>query len=318
MSSSNFFKRKTIITISAIVMIIAGVSIAIAAGNTSGYAWADALGWIDFSSNVTVWGDGVEGWATIYDTGEEISLDCSTGPDGDCSYPYGVTNDGLGNLSGWAWSDDIGWISFDCHNPETGGTSPDYSCVQSLYQVKIDDQGNFYGWAWNDTVGWISFNCNQVETGDTCSVSNYKVTTEWHSGPVAGTLVSGTFDTRVATGASFNFIVWRGSLNNGSVSFQFATSDCENGATNAPTCDVDPGWQWSAKVSGSDGVFLGPGGTSDQADVYATSGPGTPVGIVNQDVHNNKRYFRYWVLVETDSAQTATPVIEDIIVNWSP
>lgn len=287
------------------------------------YAWSDTIGWIDMltTGTVNIAADGLEGYAQFGPGGgpyNYISFDCATGPAGsNCtSVDYGVVNDANGNLSGWAWSDAIGWISFDCHNPETGGSSPDYSCAQSLYQVKINPQGDFGGWAWNDIAGWISFNCSQTETGNQCATSNYKVKSAWTPGPAKGSLVSGTFDTKVPGGASFNYIVWKGSLNNGRVAFQLATSNCDNGATNAPTCDQNIGWGGS-KVSG-DGAFLGPGGTPVDEDSYVTSGPDVPVGLVNQATHNNRRYFRYKVFLETDSSQSATPVVNDVIVNWSP
>ena len=53
------------------------------------------------------------------------------------------------NVSGWAWSDNIGWISF---NNTTDGSSVNYG-------VNIDGStGLFSGYAWSDNIGWISFN----------------------------------------------------------------------------------------------------------------------------------------------------------------
>ncbi|MCP5019020.1 MAG: hypothetical protein GY938_27635, partial [Ketobacter sp.] len=55
---------------------------------------------------------------------------------------YGVNNDGNGNLSGYAWSANAGWINF---NPSDG-------------QVTIDPTtGEFDGYAWGENVGWIHF-----------------------------------------------------------------------------------------------------------------------------------------------------------------
>ncbi|MCB9810434.1 hypothetical protein H6781_02475 [Candidatus Nomurabacteria bacterium] len=45
-------------------------------------------------------------------------------------------------VGGYAWSDNIGWICFDC------GTA----------NVAIDVAGNFSGYAWSDNIGWIDFN----------------------------------------------------------------------------------------------------------------------------------------------------------------
>lgn len=55
------------------------------------------------------------------------------------------------NLSGWAWSSNIGWVSFNCTN--------DGSCGQSTYGVTINPStGLFSGYAWSNNIGWISFN----------------------------------------------------------------------------------------------------------------------------------------------------------------
>lgn len=66
------------------------------------------------------------------------------------------------NVSGFAWSENIGWISF---NSKSDGSSVNYG-------VKIDPQtGYFSGYAWSENIGWISFNRNETgapPTGDPC------------------------------------------------------------------------------------------------------------------------------------------------------
>jgi len=58
------------------------------------------------------------------------------------------TND---NVSGWAWSENIGWISFNCTNLGT--------CGIVNYGVNIDSStGVFSGYAWSENIGWITFN----------------------------------------------------------------------------------------------------------------------------------------------------------------
>ena len=55
---------------------------------------------------------------------------------------------------GWAWSENIGWISFNCDNPEL----PSPRCSNS-YKVTIDaDTGEFSGYAYSENIDWISFN----------------------------------------------------------------------------------------------------------------------------------------------------------------
>jgi hypothetical protein len=53
-------------------------------------------------------------------------------------------------LMGYAWSQNLGWISMNCAN--------DSSCASSDYKVTLDaTTNNLTGYAWNDTVGWIQF-----------------------------------------------------------------------------------------------------------------------------------------------------------------
>lgn len=54
------------------------------------------------------------------------------------------------NVSGWSWSENIGWISFNCTNTS--------SCGAVNYGVTIDpDNGKFSGYGWSENVGWLSF-----------------------------------------------------------------------------------------------------------------------------------------------------------------
>ncbi|MDD5145469.1 MAG: PKD domain-containing protein [Candidatus Pacebacteria bacterium] len=56
------------------------------------------------------------------------------------------------NVSGFAWSENIGWISF---GNISGGTVS--------YGVDINEAGEFSGQAWSENIGWISF--DKAETG---------------------------------------------------------------------------------------------------------------------------------------------------------
>jgi hypothetical protein len=65
------------------------------------------------------------------------------------------------NVWGWAWAENIGWISFNCDNPEL---SPP-RCASSNYGVNIaSSTGILSGYAWSrgtnadiGGIGWISF-----------------------------------------------------------------------------------------------------------------------------------------------------------------
>ncbi|MHB1163220.1 MAG: hypothetical protein ACYCZZ_01700 [Minisyncoccota bacterium] len=58
------------------------------------------------------------------------------------------------NLSGYAWSSNIGWISFNCTNTNT--------CLTSPYGVSVAADGTLSGYAWSSNIGWISFNAADV------------------------------------------------------------------------------------------------------------------------------------------------------------
>jgi hypothetical protein len=126
-----------------------------------------------------------------------------------------------------------------------------------------------------------------------------------------GSLISSIFDTQVTGGSAINTVMWQGTQPSGTnVFFQIASANCSNGATNPPTCSVDSGWG-DPKTSG-DGAFVGPDGTSN-----SFYNPGNPnvQSEVNLAYHNNKRYWRYKVVL-VPSANS--PTVTDIIINWSP
>jgi hypothetical protein len=63
-------------------------------------------------------------------------------------------------LAGYAWSSNIGWISFNCDQTDLGGTN---ECAtggtgNSDYAVSISASGILSGYAWSSNIGWISFN----------------------------------------------------------------------------------------------------------------------------------------------------------------
>ncbi len=54
------------------------------------------------------------------------------------------------NVSGFAWSENIGWISFNCTDQGT--------CGSVNYGVHVNNlTGAFSGFAWSENIGWIQF-----------------------------------------------------------------------------------------------------------------------------------------------------------------
>ena len=76
------------------------------------------------------------------------------------------------NVSGWAWSENIGWISF---NNTTGGGGINYG-------VNIDSDGTFSGYAWSENIGWIDF----APSGSYPDVPDYSVKVDTDSSEVSG------------------------------------------------------------------------------------------------------------------------------------
>ena len=135
----------------------------------SQHAYAENVGWINAEPNddgregIQV-GDGeLSGWMWGENIGW-ISLSCKNTLS--CATTdYGVLNDGNGTLSGYAWSENVGWINFA---PSTSGVTIDSTT------------GEFTGYAWSENAGWISFNCANTSS---CGNADYKVTTDWACNP---------------------------------------------------------------------------------------------------------------------------------------
>lgn len=259
--------------------------------NYTQWAWNDVIGWIDFKAapdNVQIFNDRLEGYAGS-GVGS-IALNCNSTPNGDiCGVSnFKVSNNGTGLLSGYGWNDNIGWISFWCGNEGVG------NCAASDYRVTVDGNGDFFGWAWSEVAGWISFNCAELPPAGGCGSSNYKLNTTWRTAPAAsGDLTSSVFDTGVSEGAALQSLIWQGIKPAGTnVKFQIASS----GSASGP---------WS---------FVGPDNST--SGYYVPAGPDVPIAI-DRDDHNNKRYFRYKVFLESDALGEAAPTIDDIIINWS-
>lgn len=73
------------------------------------------------------------------------------------SYKNSFASPNSGNVTGFAWSSNVGWTSFNCSNLNTCGTVN--------YGVTVSPAGDFSGYAWNSNLGtggssagWLSFN----------------------------------------------------------------------------------------------------------------------------------------------------------------
>jgi hypothetical protein len=140
----------------------------------------------------------------------------------------------------------------------------------------------FYYVTAQDSVGNVSAS-SSVASG----------TTTANAGNGTGTLDSETLDTGVTSGAEINAVTWQGNQPSGTmVGFQFAVSSSSSGPWN----------------------FAGPDGTS--GTMY-TGLAGAPIPLSNYSSLSG-RYFRYRVILSTNSTGTATPRVQGVDVNWSP
>mgnify|MGYP001571005032 CR=1 FL=1 len=84
----------------------------------------------------------------------------------------------LDNVFGWAWSENIGWISANCVTDGTCGGLQNYG-------VNIDlTTGNLSGLAWSENIGYISFNRSETANppsapfnGGSGPIANYNSST---------------------------------------------------------------------------------------------------------------------------------------------
>ncbi len=150
-------------------------------------------------------------------------------------------------------------------------------------------------------------------------IVTYKYTQNLGGLPAKGELVSSTFDTGAIKGAAYNSLLWKGNFNGGvkgMVRFQLAASNCPGGQSDYPAC-----------ASGAWGdintPFVGYSAVSDcGSSVYYDALPDEPIEAMCASYLNNKRYFRYKVILCSNgdcvSGGLINPEVTDVIINWAP
>lgn len=140
------------------------------------YAWNDNSGWWDLR-NVVLNTDTnhLSGNAIVLSGKDQVSFSCSsTNSCNDSNYQV-TLNQSTNELEGYAWGENVGWVSFNC---KTGSEAGGSVCNTSDYKVTIDPAtGEWDGYAWSENFGWISFNCETggADQSNVCATSNYKV-----------------------------------------------------------------------------------------------------------------------------------------------
>jgi hypothetical protein len=67
---------------------------------------------------------------------------------------FAASQSGSTPITGYAWSDTIGWIDLNCANSGVCGTNN--------FGLSISQNGNISGYAWSDNVGWVSANASDL------------------------------------------------------------------------------------------------------------------------------------------------------------
>lgn len=95
-------------------------------------------------------------------------------------------------LRGYAWNDNLGFISFYCNGPAGNKKNEGIACGTYDYAVKIgaDAAGTrpLTGYAWNESLGYINFSCSGGldGNGNACGPFNYGVTMNSATGDLSG------------------------------------------------------------------------------------------------------------------------------------
>jgi hypothetical protein len=92
-------------------------------------------------------------------------------------------------LTGWIWSDTIGWISASC--TDLG------SCTTSNYSLTVASDGTISGYGWSENIGWVSANASDL-AGCPTAPCTAKITddslTGWLKALSGGSSQSGGWD----------------------------------------------------------------------------------------------------------------------------
>ncbi len=156
------------------------------------------------------------------------------------------------NLSGWAWSENIGWLSFNATNES----------APNDYGVRVAASGAMSGYAWSENIGWIKFDGGSFNKSTGAVSGTVKACAGTEGGDCTGGDRTDGWD---------GTIKLAGTADDGS-SYGVKATGCNWG-----------GWAWGSDVVGWI-HFSGPGygviGTGDAC----TSSPGLSCNSSNQCV----------------------------------
>lgn len=194
---------------------VLGLDTGTASKKYSGYAWSENFGWLSFDcvNQLDPWDcDQTDNTFDNYGVTRTldtlsgfgrtqigfVSFNCASSPNLDpCkTADYRVTVDAKGDYHGWAWGEEIGWISFNC--ADRGGSACSVSNYK-VYETATPTGAEIHGWAWSENYGWISFHCAERGLCD-AGEPQYKVSAALGGTRARFSVVNGAWT--IATGAS--------------------------------------------------------------------------------------------------------------------
>lgn len=162
-----------------------------------------------------------------------------------------------GSVTGYAWSDTIGWISLN----------------GSGYGISVSGSGTLSGYAWSDNIGWVSANSSELSgcpsAPCTATIDSNGAMRGWMKAISGGSSQSGSWDGFISlsgsgygparqTDGSLSGYAW-GDINVGWVDFRYASTNYQA----VPTADLKvrvvggSTWQDSLTIETTDEIELG-------------------------------------------------------------
>jgi len=189
-----------------------------------------------------------------------------------------------GTLSGWAWSSNIGWLSFNSADTGAGG---------GPYGVSVDSNGDFSGYAWSPNIGWVSFGPNSCGTQPNVNLS---------SGAVSGWAQAVAADNNG----------WNGCIELSGTNHSTSDSSGNSGVsyvTSGSNAGQFVGYAWGSTNIGwlqfNPSTSVSPVKLCQTGDTTCNDQPGVAL-----DVFNNGIYASFTTVVETNGNASAR-------VQWS-
>ena len=215
--------------------------------NVFGWAWSENLGWFSFN-DMGLKSDGTLTDEYLETTNGGIAPGVPTDiPDNSNGYgiitpvTYGVNIEANGNLSGYAWSENLGWINFN-PAPDTATYTTCGYPADPCYSAKVDLSGSYpvSGWARACSVFNNEQNCDKTKHPNINPTADYNSNTGGWDGWIR--LQDDVYIDTVPFPAEFHKWFWGGNPDNDSKKsvIGWGTFNCyEGGASGENICVTD-------------------------------------------------------------------------------